>query len=84
LLAEYLKEQGKVIIRYTEQFQRPDPRDIARRIWEIIRRYEMNTWVLIDSSEPGLIKELRLVFNENTDPESNDLNNHKVISVNYK
>lgn len=83
LLAEHL-QQGPIMVRYTEQFSRPDPRDIARRIWEIHRKQDINTYILIDSSEPGLIKELRIAFNEDIDPESNDPNSHKVISVNFR
>jgi hypothetical protein len=83
LLAEHL-QQGKVIVRYTEQFARPDPRDIANRIFEIHRQQLMNTWILVDSSEPGLIKELRVSFNEDTDPESNEPSMHKVIAVNFR
>ena len=71
-------------MRYTEQFSRPDPRDIANKIVEMYHKHEMNTWILIDSSEPGLIKEMRIRFNESVDPESNDPNSHKVISVNFR
>jgi hypothetical protein len=83
LSAELLKDKQKIIIRSTEEHSRPDPRDIARRLFELYQKNPMNNFILIDSSEAGLIKECRIYFKEDTDPESNDPRDHHVISINF-
>jgi hypothetical protein len=84
LLAEHLKEEGKILIRYSKEFTRPDPQYIANLCFEFHRKY-MNTWFVVDGANRGFVTELKIMFGKDPDFEYKDINPEtmRVIPVNF-
>jgi hypothetical protein len=86
VLTEHLKEPTDNIIRiiYAEEFERPNPQEIADLCFDFHRKY-MNTWFIVDGSNRGFITELKIKFGEDADYEKDgiDPENMKVIPINF-
>ena len=85
VLTEHLKKSNVVRIIHAEEFERPNPQEIADLCFDFHRKY-MNTWFIVDCSNRGFITELKIKFGEPTDYEKDDIDpeNMKVIPVNFQ
>ena len=79
-----MKESNIVRVIYAEEFERPNPQEIADLCFDFSRKY-MNTWFIVDGSNRGFITELKIKFAEDTNYEKDDIDpeNMKVIPVNF-
>jgi hypothetical protein len=86
VLTEHLKEQNKIRVLYSEQFEdHPDPNDMIDRIFEIHRQYH-NLWIFVDGAARGFITSLKIAFNENPNYErAEDVSPHsnKIVPVGF-
>jgi hypothetical protein len=85
VLTEHLKDPDNIIrVIHAEEFERPNPQEIADICFEFSRKY-MNSWFIVDGSNRGFITELKIKFGENTNYEKDDIDpeNMKVIPVNF-
>lgn len=83
VLTEHLKKSNIVRVIYAEEFERPNPQQVAVLCFDF-RKY-MNTWFIVDGSNRGFITELKIKFGEDTNYEKDDIDpeNMKVIPVNF-
>ncbi len=84
VLTEHLKESNIIRVIYAEEFERPNPQEIADLCFDFHRKY-MNTWFIVDGSNRGFITELKIKFGEDPNYEKDDIDpeNMKVIPVNF-
>ena len=60
-----LQQEEKILVRFTKEYTRPNPHEIAQIAFDYYHRY-WNTWILIDSAGAGLITEIKAMIGENT------------------
>jgi hypothetical protein len=63
VLTERLKEQDKIRVLYAEEFNRPNPEEIADICFNLHRQYQ-NTWFFVDGANAGFITQLKIHFGE--------------------
>jgi hypothetical protein len=66
VLTEHSKEIDKIRVLYSEEFEHPNPEDIADLCFDLHRKY-MNMWFFVDGANRGFVTELKIKFGE--DPE---------------
>lgn len=84
VLTEHTKEIDKIRVLYSEEFEHPNPEDIADLCFDLHRKY-MNTWFFVDGANRGFITELKIKFREDPEFEKHVIspNSMKVLPVNF-
>jgi hypothetical protein len=85
LVTEHLKEQGKIRVIYAEQFDHPNPEDIADLCFDLHRKY-MNSFFFVDGANRGFITQLKVNFGESVNWEkAQEVSPHsnRVLPVNF-
>jgi hypothetical protein len=85
VLTEFIKDEDKIIVRYSEEIDKGDPNAIADQLFDIYRQY-WNTWFLIDGSNRAFVNLLKIKFGESLDWDSKDdvsPQSMKVLPVNF-
>jgi len=84
VLTEHLKDEDKIILRYSEEIDKGDPNAIADKLFDFHRKYS-NLYFLIDGSNRAMVNLLKIKFGEslNWDPKTAGPDNMKVIPVNF-
>ena len=81
-----MKEENKIRVLYSEQFEdHPDPNDMINRIFEIHKQYH-NLWIFVDGAARGFMTSLKIAYNENPNYErAEDVRPHSniIIPVNF-
>ena len=65
-LTESIKDQDTIIVRFTKEYSRPNPEEIASICFDFHRKY-WNAWVIVDGANAGFVHELQIAFNERPD-----------------
>lgn len=84
VLTEQVKEQDKIRVLYAEEFEHPNPQDIADLCFDLHTRYP-NTWFYVDGANRGFVTELKINFGEDTEFEPADIDPEtmRVLPVNF-
>lgn len=84
VLTEHLKEEDVIRVIYAQEFDRPNPEEIANLCFDLHRKY-FNTWFLVDGSNAGFITTLKIKFGENPkiDYTKSNPNSMKIVPVNF-
>ena len=83
-MTEHIKDEDKIIVRYSEEIDKGDPNAIADQLFEFHRKY-MNIFFLIDGSNRAFINLLKIKFDEplDWDPKNVSPETMQVIPVNF-
>jgi hypothetical protein len=85
VLTEHLKEEGKIRVLFAEEYDHPNPEDIANICFDIHRKYQ-NTFFFVDGANRGFITQLKVNFGESLRWEkAEDVSPHsnRVLPVNF-
>lgn len=84
VMCEHLKDQDKIIVRYTEEYDKGNPNLICDELFNLHKQY-WNTYFLIDGSNRAMVNLLKIKFNEPLDWDTKDASpeSMKVIPVNF-
>jgi hypothetical protein len=86
VMSEYLKDEDKIIIRYSKEVDKADPNEIVNMCWDLWRQNGwMNTLYYCDGSNRALINLLKIKWNESLNWEPNDVSEQSmsIIPVNF-
>jgi hypothetical protein len=86
LLMEHLKEENKLIVRYSKEFWRPNPQDIANLCFsDFYLKYYPNIRFIVDGANRGFCTELKIMLDENPNFEYKDVSpeSMQVIPINF-
>jgi hypothetical protein len=72
-LSENLKNPDIVRIIYAEEFVKANPQDIVDLCYDFHRQYYPNIRFLVDDSNAGFVRQLKVVFGENPDYDYKDV-----------
>jgi len=83
-MTEHLKDEDKIIVRYSEEIDKGDPDAITDKLFNFHRRY-WNIYFLIDGSNRAMVNLLKIKFGESLDWDSKTAGpeSMKVIPVNF-
>ena len=84
VITEHLKEEDKIIVRYSEEFDKGDPNAICDLLFNFHRQY-CNLYFLIDGSNRAMMNLLKIKFNEPLDWEPDDVSPEtmKILQINF-
>jgi hypothetical protein len=85
VLTEHMKEESKIRVLFAEEYDHPNPEDIADICFNLHRKYQ-NTWLFVDGANRGFITQLKVNFGESLRWEkAEDVSPHsnRVIPVNF-
>ncbi len=84
VLCEFLRDENKIVVRYSEEIDKGDPNAICDELFEFHRRY-LNTYFMIDGSNRAFINLLKIKFDQPLDWEPQDVSpdTMRVIPVNF-
>lgn len=84
VVTERLKEQNKIRVIFSQEFEKPNPSQIANIIFDLSRKYR-NSLVWIDGANAGMVNELKIKFGEEytTEPIEPDPEQMKILPVNF-
>ena len=72
-LSENLKNPDIARVIYAEKFEKAIPQDIVDLCYDFHRKYYPNIRFLVDGSNAGFVRQLKVVFGENPDYDSKDV-----------
>jgi hypothetical protein len=83
-MTEHIKDEDKIIVRYSEEIDKGDPNAIADQLFDLYRKY-WNLYLLIDGSNRAMVNLLKINFGESLDWEPNDVSpeSMKVLPVSF-
>lgn len=84
VVTERLKEQNKIRVIESIEFEKPNPSEIANIIFDLTRKYR-NSLVWIDGANAGMVNELKVKFGEEytSEPIEPDPEQMKILPVNF-
>ena len=87
VITEHLKDvedQDKIIVRYSEEFDKGDPNAICDLLFDFHRKYQ-NIYFLIDGSNRAMVNLLKIKFNESLEWEPDDVNpdSMRILPINF-
>lgn len=85
VLTEHLKEEDKIRVIYSMEFDHSNPSYIADLLFDIYLQYQ-NTWFICDGANRSAINELKIRFGESLDYSNDDISpdSMRVIPVNFQ
>ena len=72
-LSENLKNPDIVRVIYAEEFVKANPQDVVDLCYDFHRQYYPNIKFLVDGSNAGFVRQLKVVFGENPDYDYKDV-----------
>lgn len=83
-MTEHLKDEDKIIVRYSEEIDKGDSNAIADQLFDFHRKY-WNIYFLIDGSNRAMVNLLKIKFGESLDwdPKTAGSDSMKVVPVNF-
>ncbi len=83
-MCEHIKDEDKIIVRYSELIEKGDPNAIADKLYDFHLKY-MNVYYLTDGSNRSMVNLLKIKFDESLDWDSKEAGQEtmKVIPVNF-
>jgi hypothetical protein len=84
-LSENLKNPDTVRVIYAEEFEKANPQDIVDLCYDFHRKYYPNIRFLVDGSNAGFVRQLKVVFGENPDYDYKDVSpdSMEILPVNF-
>ena len=84
VMTEHIKDEDKIIVRYSEEIDKGDPNAIADKLFDFHRKY-WNLYFLIDGSNRAMVNLLKIKFGESLNWDPNDISPEtmKVLPVNF-
>ena len=84
VLTEFLKEESKVRVLHSEEFEHGNPQDIVDLCFNLYRKH-WNTWFFVDGANRAFVNLLKVAFDEslNWDKDSVNPDIMKVLPVNF-
>jgi len=84
VMTEHLKEEDKIIVRYSEEIDKVDPNKIVDQLFDFHRKYQ-NIYFLIDGSNRAMVNLLKIKFDESLDWDPSDISPEtmKILPVNF-
>ena len=67
VITEHLKNPDIVRVIYAEEFEKANPQDIVDLCYDFHRKHYPNIRFLVDGSNAGFVRQLKVVFGENPD-----------------
>ena len=83
---EFLKEESKIRVIHSEEFEHGDPQAIVNQIFNLFVQYGRdNTFLFVDGSNRAFVNLLKVAFNESLNWEKNIITpeSMKVLPVNF-
>ena len=82
---EYLKEESKIRVVYTEEFEHGDPQRIVNLIFDLYKKYGFNSYIWIDGANRAFVNLLKITFNESLSWEKQSIRPEvmRVLPVNF-
>jgi len=72
VLTEHIKDEDRIIVRYSEEIDKGDPNAIADKLFDFHRKY-WNLYFLIDGSNRAMVNLLKIKFGESLDWDPKDV-----------
>src|SRR6476619_3166473 len=84
VLTEFLKEESKIRVLYSEEFEHANPQDIVDLCFNLYRKH-WNTWFFVDGANRAAVNLMKVAFDEslNWDKDSVNPDIMKVLPVNF-
>ena len=84
VLTEFLKEESKIRVLYSEEFEHANPQDIVDICFNLYRKY-WNTWFFVDGANRAFVNLMKVAFDESLSWEKGNVNpdTMKVLPVNF-
>jgi len=85
VMTEHLKESDKIIVRYSEEFDKSNPQDIVNISYELYRNH-WNTLFYVDGANRAAVNLMKVAFDESLTWESGNISPElmKVLPVNFQ
>jgi hypothetical protein len=85
VITEHLKNPDVVRVIYAEEFEKANPQDIVDLCYDFHRQYYPNIRFLVDGSNAGFLRQMRVTFGEDPDYDYRDMNpeTNEIIGVNF-
>lgn len=85
VITEHLKNPDIVRVIYAEEFEKANPQDIVDLCYDFHRKHYPNIRFLVDGSNAGLVRQLKVVFGENPDYDYKDVSpdTMEILPVNF-
>jgi hypothetical protein len=85
-MCEHLKDQDKIILRYSKEIDKADPNEVVNLCWDLWKQNGfMNTLFFCDGSNRALINLLKIRWDESLEWEPNDVSadSMHILPVNF-
>jgi hypothetical protein len=84
VLTEFLKEESKIRVLYSEEFKHGNPQDIVDICFNLYRKH-WNTWFFVDGANRAFVNLLKVAFDESLSWEKDSINpdTMKVLPVSF-
>lgn len=86
VLTEFLKEERKIRVIYSEEFTKANPQDIVNVCFDLYRKH-WNTWFFVDGANRAAVNLMKVAFDESLRWETNKQGANpeicKVLPVNF-
>lgn len=85
VITEHLKNPDIVRVIYAGEFEKANPQDIVDLCYDFHRQYYPNIRFLVDGSNAGFVRQLKVVFDENPDYDYKDISpeSMEILPVNF-
>ena len=80
-----MKDPDIVRVIYAEEFEKANPQDIVDLCYDFHRKYYPNIRFLVDGSNAGFVRQMKVVFDEDTNYDYKDVNPEtmEILRVNF-
>jgi hypothetical protein len=86
VLTEFLKEQHKIRILFSQEYEHANPQDIVNLCFDLYRKH-WNTWFWIDGANRAFVNLMKVAFSESltweTSKQGPNPEVHKILPVNF-
>lgn len=84
VLTEFLKEESKIRVLYSEEFSNGNPQDIVDICFDMYRKH-YNTWLFVDGANRAFVNLIKVAFDESLSWEKGNVNpdTMRVLPVNF-
>ena len=85
VLCELLKDEHKIRVIYSREYEKGNPSFIADKVYELYQKYN-NLWIWIDGCNRAFVNELKVRFGEDPNYEKVEdvsMDSNRVIPVNF-
>src|SRR6476659_8484854 len=84
VLTEFLKEERKIRVIYSQEFEKANPQDIVDICFNLYRKH-WNSWFFVDGANRAAVNLMKVAFNESLNWEKSKITpeSMKVLPVNF-